>query len=140
MRKTALKQHKQFGRCTASRLIILVKGAGVDNLEIEKVIERVNIECGVCHRLQKARARPVVCVPTARKVNGAIVMGLKTRGKKYLLLKRWISIFGALQNMLTNTGCGFDNGAMRVSGEVMTACAVCPWTDGDWRHCQEYHG
>ena len=75
--KTALKLHRQFGHPTPAKLIRLIKDSGIKNSELERAVEKVSKECDTCRRFQKAKPRPVVCLPMASKFNEAIAMDLK---------------------------------------------------------------
>ena len=128
--------HRQFGHPTSSRLITLIRKAGIEDRELEKEINSVSESCDVCCRFKKPVHRPVVCMPMAQKSNEVISMDLKVRRNCYflvmvdvatrfcaatvihnklsstvinILFKSWISIFGPPLTFLSDNGLEFNN-------------------------------
>ena len=83
---TAMKLHKQFSHPVSSKLIRLIKSAGIKITQLEKAIIDVTNSCDVCVRFKKPVPRPIVSMPMATNFNEVIAMDLKVWGKCYFLV------------------------------------------------------
>jgi len=157
--KTAIKLHKQFGHPTSSKLITLIKDAGVKNLVLEKAIRSVSDTCKTCCKFKRPNPRPVVSIPMATKFNETIAMDLKVWGKFYFLVLidlatryctatlitnkcastiikgvflGWIAVFGAPAKILSDNGCEFSNSEMREMGEAFNIKIMTTAAESPW--------
>lgn len=159
VQKTALKLHRQFGHPTPTKLIRLITDAGIKNSALERAVEKVTKECDTCLRFQKAKPRPVVCMPMASTFNEVIAMDLKAWGNKYFLVivdlatrysmatvignkcattivkglfKSWIAVFGAPGKLLSDNGLEFNNDEMRALGEAFNIKIMTTSAESPW--------
>ena len=138
--KTARKQieklHRQFAHPRPEKLKQLIKTSGVNDKEIEKVVEEVSNDCNTCKKFKKPLPRPIVAMPQATEFNETVAMDIKfilghpilhiidhvTRysaaskisSKKpeaviRCVLNHWIRIFGHPESFLVDNGGEFDN-------------------------------
>ena len=79
-RKSAEKLHRQFGHCSAERLVRLIRMSKLWNSENEKSliveVNRVSNECNICKQYKKAPPTPVTCLPLAKEFNDVVAMDL----------------------------------------------------------------
>ena len=159
VQRTALKLHRQFGHPTPKKLIRLITDAGIKNTALEKAVQEVTDGCDTCLRFQKAKPRPVVCLPMSSKFNDAIAMDLKAWGNKYFLVivdlatrycvatvignkqattivkhlfKSWIGMFGAPGRILSDNGLEFNNDEMRALGEAFNIKVMTTSAESPW--------
>ena len=86
VKRVAHKLHQQFGHPTTSKLINLIRDAGVKHPGLENAINNVSKICAVCCRFKRPTPHPVVSAPMASKYNEAIAMDLKVWGSHYFLV------------------------------------------------------
>lgn len=159
LQKTALKLHRQFGHPTSPKLIRLITDSGIKNTDLERAVKKVTNECDTCLRFQRAKPRPVVCLPMASKFNEVIAMDLKAWGNKYFfvivdlatrycmatvignklattivrnLFKSWIGVFGAPGRILSDNGLEFNNDDMRALGEAFNIKIMTTSAESPW--------
>ena len=61
------KLHTQFAHPSSSRLLSLLKDAGLFDEDLKAIAEETSKGCNVCKRYKKTPARPVVSLPLATK-------------------------------------------------------------------------
>ena len=71
------KLHKQFAHPSSSRLLSLLKDAGLFAEDVKVIDEEISRGRDVCKRYKKMPARPVVSLPLATKFNEVVAMDLK---------------------------------------------------------------
>ena len=71
------KLHRQFAHPSSSRLLSLLKDAGLFDEDIKAIVEEISKGYNVCKRYKKTPARPVVSLPLATKFNKVVAMDLK---------------------------------------------------------------
>ena len=83
------KLHTQFAHPSSSRLLSLLKDAGLFDEDLKAIAEETSKGCNVCKRYKKTPARPVVSLPLATKFSEVVAMDLKEwkKGLYFLHLK-----------------------------------------------------
>lgn len=159
VQRTALKLHRQFGHPTQAKLIKLITDSGIKNSDLERAVAKITKECGTCLRFQKAKPRPVVCMPMASKFNEVIAMDLKAWGNKYFLVivdvatrycmatvignkcastivkglfMSWIVVFGPPGKIISDNGLEFNNEEMRALGEAFNIKIMTTSAESPW--------
>ena len=157
--RVAIKLHKQFGHAGSSKLLDLVRKAGVTNEKLDKSIRDAVDFCDVCKRLKKPSPRPVVGFSLADDFNEAVSMDLKSWGSQYFfvivdvatkfctatvinnkcattivnnLFTSWIVLFGAPKKILSDNGAEFNNAIMRELGEVFNVRVLTTAAESPW--------
>jgi transposase InsO family protein len=75
-KKSVVKMHRQFGHASAQRLLTLIKGAGNNDKNIQKLCEEVVKECETCVKFKKPSPKPAVGLPLATRFNETIAVDL----------------------------------------------------------------
>ena len=159
VKKVALKLHKQFGHPTSSKLINLIKKAGISNEKLIDEVNKVSNTCIICKKFRKPVSKPVVALPIASKFNEVISMDLKIWGNKYFLVMidvatryctatvinnklastvitaiflHWIVLFGAPKKILSDNGGEFNNEEMRALGEAFNIRIMNTAAESPW--------
>ena len=159
VKKVALKLHKQFGHPTSSKLINLIKKAGISNEKLIDEVNKVSNTCIICRKFRKPVSKPVVALPIASKFNEVISMDLKIWGNKYFLVMidvatryctatvinnklastvitaiflHWIVLFGAPKKILSDNGGEFNNEEMRALGEAFNIRIMNTAAESPW--------
>ena len=134
--KIISKLHFQFGHAHSSKLIELLKDAGIWKNEYLDSVKRVYENCEICKRFTKTPPKSCVGLPIAKTFNQVVSMDLKVWNEAYILhlidcwsrysvsvfvknkkpeeivdqiMKRWISIFGIMGAILSDNGGEFSN-------------------------------
>lgn len=134
--KKALKLHKRFAHASSARIIKLLKNADMADKDVFKELEELDIKCDFCIRHKRAAPRPTVSLPLAYEFNELVTMDLKQIDGVWILhccdyvtrfsschvltskdpeevmnalFKCWISVFGAMQKLLSDNGGEFIN-------------------------------
>jgi hypothetical protein len=129
---------------------------------IEEELRAISETCDVCIRYKKTPSKPVVGFPLAKAFNEVVAMDLgELEGRRFLvlldlathfcqavwikskrpmdivegLMKRWISIFGPPDKLLSDNGLEFQNDEMKILGErfnigLLSTAAWSPWSNG----------
>ena len=151
--------HKQFGHPASSKLIDLIKKAGISNNSLISEIVKVSNLCDICKKLKKPASRPIVSMPIASVFNDTISMDLKIWGDKYFLVivdvatrfctasvinnkfpstiisnlfRYWIVLFGAPRKILTDNGREFNNEELRSLGESYNIRIMATAAESPW--------
>ena len=139
--KTLLKLHRQFGHPSKSKLIGLLKDAGIWKASYNDIVSDIYTRCRICKEFSTTPARPVVCLSLAKSFNEKVAMDLKSwkpgRWILYMIdmysrftlgvfidrkksstvidqiIKNWIKIFGVMQGILTDNGGEFNSDELR---------------------------
>ena len=85
IRQKVLKLHKQFAHPYPNRLKKLVKDSGIDDENINKVIDEISNNCETCQKFRVTPPKPSVTFPLASKFNETVAMDLKEMQNKYIL-------------------------------------------------------
>ena len=137
VRKKVTKLHRQFSHCTSIQLKNLLKSAGVNDEQYNKIIDEISENCEICLKYKKVKPRPVVGLPCGRYFNDIVAMDLKklhdectilhmidmaTRYSSAGIVKnkdkttvvkeifvKWISIFGTPNKFMADNGGEFAN-------------------------------
>ena len=168
-RKTLTKLHWQFGHASDDKLKSLLQDAGVWDSSYSSMLEEIVGGCDTCKRYMKAPPRSVVALPMATKFNEVVAIDLKTWKGGHILhmvdmwsrfsastfirkkcpqdvidgiMKRWVSIFGVMQSVLSDNGGEFSNEEIRevasiLSIRLFTTAADSPHQNG---LCERVHG
>ena len=81
----AIKLHRQFGHPESSRLIDLVKSAGISDNEFLDLSKNFYESCEICIHYKKPKSRPVVGLSLAHDINNTVAMDLKSFRNGYIL-------------------------------------------------------
>ena len=71
------KLHRQFYNPSEKSIKNLMMNAGEYVMEVKSIIENISNNCEFCKRYKKTKARPVVCLPMAKKFSDVVAMDLK---------------------------------------------------------------
>ena len=71
-----LKLHKQFGHCSARRLLDLLKKSGENSKDVIDLVNEVTKNCDVCASFDKPSPRPIVTMPLSETFNDTIAIDL----------------------------------------------------------------
>ena len=74
---TALKLHRQFSHAKSCKIIDLLKNAGINDKDINQMLEKLDNSCSICLKYRKVKSRPVVGLPLAKDFNETVGMDLK---------------------------------------------------------------
>ena len=167
--KTAAKLHRQFGHPSSSKLLSLIKNAGVVDKKLEEAVISYSDSCDTCRKFSRPSPRPVVSLPMATDFNETVAMDLKYYEGGYflvlvdlatrfcaaasinnkrpntiikLLFTRWISLFGPPNKFLSDNGCEFNNAEMRELGEVFNVEILTTSAESPWSNgaCERLNG
>ena len=133
-KKKASKLHRRFAHAHSSKIIQLLKNAGVDSSKLENHLKDLDLNCEFCITHKRAHPRPKVSLPMANSFNELVAVDLKliegrwiihaidylTRFSSVAVLKNktseevidkfftiWIAIFGPPQRILSDNGGEF---------------------------------
>ena len=93
-RKSIEKLHKAFFHPGSKSLKDLFKNAGEFDKEMEKMVDEISKKCEFCLRYRKARPKPIVSMPMAKKFNDIVAMDLKHHENIYFI--HFIDLFTRL--------------------------------------------
>ena len=135
----AIKLHRQFSHPPSSRLKDLLSDANINDNDVFKFIDELDSTCEVCLKYKKAKPKPVVGMPMAKRFNETVALDLKewsaspkiwflhlidhstrysascvikTKKKEEIIRKIfqvWISVFGTADKFLVDNGGEFNN-------------------------------
>ena len=139
----ARRLHLNFAHADSSKIIKLMRTAGVNARNVEEELTQLESNCDTCLKVKRAKPRPKVCIPLSDTFNGCVAVDLKMiktskhkfwilhitdtftrysmgvvvkdKGKEEVIagLFRWIGIFGRPGRMISDNGGEFDNHALR---------------------------
>ena len=130
--------------------------------ETKRIVKEASENCEICLRYKKTPARPIVGMSWARKFNQIVAVDLgQLEGKTFLLmvdmaskycqagwveskkpeeimevlLEKWIGVFGAPKELLSDNGGEFQNEKVRILLEkfnikMRSTAAESPWSNG----------
>ena len=81
----AIKLNRQFRHPESSRLIDLVKSAGISDNEFLDLLKNFYESCEICIGYKKPKSRPVVGLSLAHDINNMVAMDLKSFRNRYIL-------------------------------------------------------
>ena len=84
--KTAAKLHRQFGHPSSSKLLSLIKNAGIVDKKLEEAVISYSDSCDTCRKFSRPSPRPVVSLPMATNFNETVAMDLKYYEGGYFLV------------------------------------------------------
>ena len=158
-KRIALKLHEQFAHPRSMRLLKLLKDGGVNDKELNKMIEEVEKTCTVCQKYKRPLPRPAVCFPRARQPNINVSLDLKQFGKRYLIhfidhytrfssgsviedkkpesvMKAlnydWLRFFGPPRSILSDNGREFNNDGLRKMCEQFNIEVTTSAAESPW--------
>ena len=139
--KTITKLHQQYGHPGRRNFVAHLKAAEVWSDEYSAIVDNIYKTCEICKIYAPANPRPVVALPMASHFNQYVAMDLKhwreglwilhiidmfsrytcsvfvTRKRPQdiieAVIKDWISVFGVIENLLTDNGGEFNNEELR---------------------------
>ena len=165
----ALKLHRQFGHPNSTKLVKLIKSAGIRDTDLERELEKLSKSCETCLKFKRPVPRPIVALPLASKFNQVVAMDLKSFGDGYFLVlvdhatrycasayicnKKpatvvqalfmiWISLFGPPSKFLSDNGGEFQNCEMRQLGETFNIKLMTTAAESPWSNgiCEKLNG
>ena len=81
----AIKLHKQFGHPKGSRLINLIKSAGISDNVLLDAVQRLDGNYSICLKYKKQKSRPAVGFLLAHNFNETVAMDIKQFRNVYIL-------------------------------------------------------
>ena len=166
--KTITKLHQQYGHPGRRNFVAHLKAAEVWSDEYSAIVDNIYKTCDICKIYAPANPRPVVALPMASHFNQYVAMDLKhwleglwilhiidmfsrytcsvfvTRKRPQdiieAVIKDWISVFGVMENLLTDNGGEFDNEELREITSLLnlksinTTGAESPFQNGLCEH------
>ena len=167
--KMARKLHAQFSHPEQSKLIQLIKNAGMgNNAELVAGIRKVSETCKICQEYKRPSPRPVVGLPLATKFNEVVAMDLKMIDDQWVLhlidhvsrfsaasfvsskkpeeivhkiFDKWISVFGPPTKFLCDNGGEFNSEEFRIFCERMNIVIKTTAAESPWSNglCERHN-
>ena len=81
----AIKLHKQFDHPKGSRLIILIKSAGISDNVLLDVVKSLGENCSICLKYKKPKSKPVGGFSLAHNFNETVAMDLRQFRNVFIL-------------------------------------------------------
>ena len=81
----AIKLHKQFDHPKGSRLIILIKSAGISDNVLLDVVKSLGENCSICLKYKKPKSKPVGGFSLANNFNETVAMDLRQFRNVFIL-------------------------------------------------------
>ena len=158
-KKVAMKWHKQFSHCDGDRLGKLLTSAGIDDVEMLRVVHEIQDICETCQKYGRKKPKPIVTLPRATDFNESVAMDLKFFDRKIVIhiidhftrysvasvisskhrdtiitavLKCWIALFGAPKLFLCDMGREFNNADYREMGEKLNTTVKSTAAESPW--------
>lgn len=169
-KRKVLKLHKQFAHPPAERLKKLISDSGVNDSDINQLVDHVSSHCDICRQFKRPPLKPAVAFPSASAFNDTVAMDLKFMGNGiYLLhmidhatryssacvirnkrketivisvLENWIRIFGSPHYFLTDNGGEFVNDLMLEYAEKFNISLKTTAAESAWSNglCERHNG
>ena len=76
IKKKVVKWHKQFAHPLPEKLKKLIHDSGIDDDQIDKIVDEISISCDTCKRYKRPNLRPAVGFSLAQKLNDTVAMDL----------------------------------------------------------------
>ena len=155
----AIKLHRQFGRPKSSRLIDLVKSAGISDNEFLDLLKNFDESCEICIRYKKPKSRPVIGFSLAHDFNERMATDLKSfrngnilhfvdhatrfgagamiysKRKEVIIdkvFKHWMALFGNPKTFSPDNGEEFNNEDFREMGEQLNINIRITGAESPW--------